>query len=154
LVRPRKPEQFDGPVPKIVAPYKAAQTRFAVDYGRHFCSADVYCINAHDGLLPEYLCCLLNSRLLEFYFRRIAKKMGHTYEYYAHTLVRLPIRIASMAVQQRLKAQHDELVAQIRNDGSTGRRSEEALRGLEQSVNQMVCDVYGMDCDQLFSAKP
>ena len=154
LVRPRKPEQFDGAVPKIVVPYKAAQSRFAVDCGRHFCSADVYCINAHDGLLPEYLCCLLNSRLLEFYFRRIAKKMGRTYEYYAHTLVRLPIRVASMAVQQRLKALHDELVAQIRNDGSTGPRSEEALRELEQSVNQMVCDVYGIDCGQLFSAKP
>jgi adenine-specific DNA-methyltransferase len=154
LVRPRKPEQFDGPVPKIVAPYKAAQTRFAVDYGRHFCSADVYCINAHDGLLPEYLCCLLNSRLLEFYFRRIAKKMGHTYEYYAHTLVRLPIRVASMAVQQRLKALHDDIVAQILNDRSTGRRREEALRELEQSVNQMVCDVYDIDRGQLLSAKP
>ena len=151
LVRPRRPEQFEAHVPKIVVPFKAARSRFAVDYGRHYCSADVYCINAHDGLLPEYLCCLLNSRLLEFYFRRIAKKMGQIYEYYAHTLVRLPIRVASTAVQRRFKVLHDEIVAETRKEGPAKRRNESTLHELEHKVNQMVCDVYGIDGDQLLS---
>jgi len=154
LVRPRRPEQFDGPVPKIVVPFKAAQSRFAVDYGWHYCSADVYCINAHDGLWPEYLCCLLNSRLLEFYLRRIAKKMGQIYEYYAHTLVRLPIRVASTAVQRRFKALHDEIIAETRKERPAKRRNVSALHELELKMNQMVCDVYGIDGDQLPSSEP
>ncbi len=151
LVRPRRPEQFDGPVPKIVVPFKAAQSRFAVDYARHCCSADVYCINAHGGLLPEYLCCLLNSRLLEFYFRRIAKRMGQIYEYYAHTLFRLPIRIASMSVQRRFRVLHDEIVAEIGNERSVGRRNEGVVHELENRLNRMVCDVYGIDSYRLRS---
>ncbi|MBN1594250.1 MAG: N-6 DNA methylase [Candidatus Coatesbacteria bacterium] len=143
-VRPRRSSQFEGATPKIVVPYKAAQSRFAVDYGRHYCSADVYCINPIEGVLPEYICCLLNSRLLEFYFRRIAKKMGHVYEYYAHTLFRLPIKVAPISDQLRFKAMHDEIVAALsgRDAGSSG---SDRMAQAEQALGQAVFDLYGLD---------
>lgn len=82
---------FEGE--KIVFPYKADSSRFALDTGSYF-SADIYCL-----VLKEYapfsyddLLYLLNSKLYEFYFKTFAKKMGENmYEYYPNTLMKLCI---------------------------------------------------------------
>ena len=149
LIRPRRPEQFASKTPKILVPFKAAESRFAVDYGHHFCSADVYCINPSDAVLPEYLCCLLNSSLLGFYFRRIAKKMGRLYEYYAHTLVRLPIKVAPMSEQERFKGLHDEIVARINEARRAKLPHSQAVRDLERTIDEAVFELYRIAAQQL-----
>ena len=150
LVRPRRPEQFTSPVPKILVPFKAKESRFAVDYARHYCSADVYCINVGAAVLPEYLCCLLNSSLLGFYFRRIAKKMGQLYEYYAHTLIRLPIKLAPMSDQERFKSFHDEIVARVKEGRKASLADSRAVSDLERTIDEAVFEVYGIAATKSF----
>ncbi|MCD6328008.1 N-6 DNA methylase [bacterium] len=146
LIRPRTKAQFERESPKIVVPYKAARSRFAVDYGRHYCSADVYCINPGNAVTPEYLCCLLNSSLLEFYMRRIAKKMGMLYEYYAHTLARLPIKVAPHAVQQEFARLHNEVVGASR--ALEGHRANQVIE-LERQINRRVFELYDIEPERL-----
>ncbi|HUT03801.1 MAG TPA: N-6 DNA methylase [bacterium] len=149
LIRPRRPEQFVSATPKILVPFKAEESRFAVDYGRYYCSADVYCINPGDAVLPEYLCCLLNSSLLGFYFRRIAKKMGRLYEYYAHTLVRLPIKVAPMSDQERFKSLHDEIVARVKEARQARLADSQAVSDLERTIDEAVFEIYGIAAQEL-----
>ena len=149
IVRPRKREQFESDVPKLLVPYKARVNRFAVDYEGRFCSADVYCINPKPDVIPEYLCCLLNSQPLAFYLRCIAKKMGHLYEYYAHTLVRLPVKVAEREVQEELKLLHDALLAEFDQMSSSERQPTAEIRGLEQRIDERVADVYELRLSEL-----
>lgn len=82
---------FEGE--KIVFPYKADSSRFALDTGSYF-SADIYCLVLKECAPFSYddLLYLLNSKLYEFYFKTFAKKMGEAmYEYYPNTLMKLCI---------------------------------------------------------------
>ena len=145
LVRPRNPRQFESERPKIVVPFKAARNRFALDDGGRFCSADVYCINPKPSVLAEYLCCLLNSSLLEFYVRRIAKRMGSICEYYAHTLVMLPIKLADTGGQQRFAALHGEIAAEASALSVRERPRTDRLCRLERKLDEMVFELYGIE---------
>lgn len=146
LIRPREKEQFDPGVPKIVVPFKAIGSKFAVDYGNHYCSADVYCINPGADLLPEYLCCLLNSRLLEFYLKRIAKRMGQLYELYSHTLVRVPIKLAPVQVQAEFKRLHDQITTAYRLHDSENEIAS-TVSDLERQIDELVFELYGIRRD-------
>lgn len=78
---------------KIVVPYKADSNKFAIDYQKRICSADVYLIGLKDNshLHIKYILAILNSSVIEFYFKLIAKKIDYRYEYYAEPLGLLPI---------------------------------------------------------------
>lgn len=86
---------FEGE--KIVFPYKASKNRFALDKGSFF-SADVYCLIIKKGLpynfTYEYLLCLLNSPIYNFYFKSFGKKLGEDlFEYYPNNLMKLKLPI-------------------------------------------------------------
>lgn len=89
----RDRELFDGE--KIVFPYKAACSRFALDRGSYF-SADVYAIKIspifESSLSYEFLLGVLNSRIYEFYIKTMAKKLGdELYEFYPNKIMKLKI---------------------------------------------------------------
>jgi adenine-specific DNA-methyltransferase len=78
---------------KIVFPYKASSSRFALDKGSYF-SADVYSLLLKDAVpfTYEYILKLLNSSVYEYYFKTFAKKLGEDmYEYYPNNLMKLCI---------------------------------------------------------------
>ncbi len=78
---------------KIIFPYKGSNNRFALDKGSYF-SADVYSlVLKEDSLFSyEYLLCLLNSKLYEFYFKTFGKKLGEDlFEYYPNSVMKLCI---------------------------------------------------------------
>lgn len=92
----RDSRSFDSP--KIVYPYKAAENRFAVDRNSLYCSADVYSLLLKDKyseeLSLEYLAALLNSKLVEFYFKCYAKKITTAlYDYYPNTVLRIKLKL-------------------------------------------------------------
>lgn len=92
----RDSRSFDSP--KIVYPYKASENRFAVDRNSLYCSADVYSLLLKDKYLKElsleYLAALLNSKLVEFYFKCYAKKITTAlYDYYPNTVLRIKLKL-------------------------------------------------------------
>ena len=82
---------FEGE--KIIFPYKASSNKFAYDVGSYY-SADVYSLVLKNGSSYTYkfLLNLLNSKLYEFYFKCLGKKLGDSlYEYYPNNLLKLCI---------------------------------------------------------------
>lgn len=78
---------------KIIFPYKSNNNRFALDKGSYF-SADVYSLVLKENTTfsYSYLLYLLNSKLYEFYFKAIGKKLGEDlFEYYPNKLMKLCI---------------------------------------------------------------
>lgn len=88
----RKEEYFKGK--KIIFPYKSSSNRFAIDIGSYF-SADIYGILIKENTqfyTYEFLECILNSRIYEFYIKTIAKKLGdNLYEYYPNKIMEVYI---------------------------------------------------------------
>lgn len=86
---------------KLVYPYKSASSRFAIDDGDNFCSADVYSLQLKKGVPQaftlEYAAAILNSKLFEFYFKCYAKKISdEMYDYYPNTVLRLKLNMSMM----------------------------------------------------------
>lgn len=78
---------------KIIFPYKSKNNRFALDKGSYF-SADVYSLVLKEDTSFSYnnLLYLLNSKLYEFYFKALGKKLGEDlFEYYPNKLMKLSI---------------------------------------------------------------
>lgn len=80
--------------PRILCPYRAADNRFAVDSQAEFIGLTdttvLYDNSQHESL--DYLAAVLNSKVLTFRFRFIAKLTGGgAYEYFENTVSRLPI---------------------------------------------------------------
>ena len=109
----RKRENFQRI--KILFPYKSSINRFALDEKSLFFSADVYSMVLKENLFAqkislEFLVCILNSSLYEFYFKTIGKKLGGTlYEYYPNTLMRLKIPITNFELVDKLKVYYDNI---------------------------------------------
>jgi len=93
---------FDSP--KIIYPYKAAANRFAVDRNSLYCSADVYSLILKDKykeeLSLEYFAALLNSKLVEFYFKCYAKKINTSlYDYYPNTVLKIKLKLDIISIE-------------------------------------------------------
>ncbi|MEG1415506.1 MAG: N-6 DNA methylase [Clostridium sp.] len=86
----RKSEYFEGT--KIIFPYKSPNNRFTIDRGNYF-SADIYGLRLSSSEYSyEFLTCILNSSIYEFYIKTIAKKLGDSlYEYYPNKIINIPI---------------------------------------------------------------
>lgn len=81
---------------KIMYPYKSSKNRFAIDYKKNYCSADVYSFYIKEKYINEfsyeYLVGLLNSRIYDKYFKINAKKMSkNLYDYYPNKVMKMKI---------------------------------------------------------------
>ncbi|MFZ7130930.1 MAG: Eco57I restriction-modification methylase domain-containing protein [Eubacteriales bacterium] len=114
----RNKENFENK--KIIFPYKACQNRFAIDEQGYYFSADIYSLVLQENLFNyytyEFLVCLLNSTLYEFYFKSFAKKLGGSmYEYYPNTLMRLRIPDIDEQIMHQFTIYHDNIVEMTKN---------------------------------------
>jgi adenine-specific DNA-methyltransferase len=83
---------------KIVAPYRAPGNRFAVDERRALNDGgDVRMIFAgrETPIDLYFLTAVLNSKMMERYFRHIGRRKGEMLEYFKDSLKVLPIRTIS-----------------------------------------------------------
>ncbi len=96
ISNPRNADLFLSDTPRILSPFIATGNKFCVDYEHHLNDGgDLRALffSKETSYLPEYICALLNSKVLEFYHLRHTKlKRGGYYEYFENQLAKLPIR--------------------------------------------------------------
>jgi adenine-specific DNA-methyltransferase len=137
----RKREIFEGE--KIVYPYKASCNRFAVDRQGHYCSADVYSLvlkeEYKESFSLDYMAALLNSTLLTFYFKAIAKKISPTlYDYYPNKVLKIKLKLDVIG------GKIEDLVKELHNT------REEAERAcILETIDREVYKIYGLREDQI-----
>ena len=106
-------ELFETAKTKIMFPAYATSNRFALDQGNNY-----YCINTGNIIVSKndssvdicYILAVLNSRLMEFYHKRVTKlKREGYYEYFVEQVRKLPIKKIDIG-QEEQRAIHDTLV--------------------------------------------
>jgi hypothetical protein len=143
------PQNYDlfSEIPKIVVPYRASGCRFALDnYGRFNDGGDVRAIvikpRWRERISYAYLLALLNSRLVEDWFREAGKRKGSMLEFFSRPLSRIPVRIPPAPLQEEI-ASLAEQVMEIRK-GSPGDPDSLAL-SLEKKIDGLIMGIYGIE---------
>lgn len=125
----RSPSLFEQK--KIIFPYKSATNRFALDFGKLYCSADVYALvvkdQYKDQISLEYLLGLLNSTIYEGYFQSFGKNLGKgIYDYYPNSVMDLKIPL-----DIRLQNEIEESVGKILD----GKKKELIMTEIDQRLD-------------------
>jgi len=98
---------------KIISPFLSNRNRFALDRSRRFIGLTdtiVLFKNSDTAERIEYFLGLLNSKLLDFRFKGIAKlKGGGIYEYFWNSVSKLPMRRVDFSKRSE-KDKHDQMV--------------------------------------------
>jgi hypothetical protein len=111
---PQNEDIFDAKE-KIVVPYRANENTFAYDNKRFFNDGgDVrgICLKKECNLNIKYILGLLNSKLLNFWYRKAGKAKGGMLEYFSTPLSKIPIRNIDFD-NKKEKRMHDVLVKQV-----------------------------------------
>lgn len=142
---------------RLVCPYRAGHLRFVLDNGFNWLSLTDTTVAFPNGSLPEdprYLLALLNSRLLTFRFRGMAKLTGENmWEAFDNSIGELPIRRIDFEDAED-RSRHEAIVhlsseleasslqaneGLSRADRSLGARRTE---GLIDQLDEFVLDLY------------
>ena len=161
-VYPKNLTQFA--YPKIVTPDIAPCASFSIDReGRHcFVSGYGILLRSGVGVRLEYVLALLNSRLLDFYLRRVSTRLrGGFYRYFTQFLAQLPIRLLDLNNTDE-KKQHDDLVAlaeavltlrerlalkaEVRDEERA--EMERDIARTERDIDEQVYGLYGLTQDE------
>ena len=145
--------------PHLINPYRTGHNRFAIDEDFTWLPlTDTTVAFPHPEVEEDirYLCGLLNSRLLTFRFRGLAKLTGPgMWEAFDNSIKELPIRRINFSNAEE-KDRHDEVVQCVRDleqatpaepgggseaDRSIARRRTE---GLLDRLDELVLDLYGI----------
>jgi hypothetical protein len=143
--------------PRILAPYRARENRFAFDQDASFIGLTDTTVLYSDGQ-PEdlrYIAAVLNSRVRTYRFRFIGKLVGGgTYEYFHNTVGKLPLPRGHSGdpvhdILVGLAAQIDEEKATIRStlvpeeQGAARRRVDAAV----EQIEDLVSGLFGLTAD-------
>jgi adenine-specific DNA-methyltransferase len=92
----RDPKTFNSP--KLICRFKASRNTFALDNNKYFSSADTTIVVLKKSYAKEYdlkyILALVNSKLLDFYFKSYGKLMDYRFEYYPGPVGQLRIKKA------------------------------------------------------------
>ena len=101
----REKRLFDNT--KILCRYKAPFNTFVLDTNRHYSSVDTTIVQINQEWIEkidyQYLLGILNSKLLDYFFKSYAKVMDYRYEYYPNPVGKLRIKIADSTKQSVVK---------------------------------------------------
>ena len=135
--------------PKIIFPYKASSNRFAYDEKGLFFSADIYSLVLKHNFFTEninyeYLVCLLNSNLYEFYFKTFGKKLGgKLYDYYPNTVTRLKIPSLNPEIKDKFK----EYYGKIKYYTEVGEK--EKLEKMSDKIDEELYEYFGLNDEEI-----
>ena len=129
--------------PKIVYPFKSANSRFVVDNAGNYCSADIYCLKIkkeYEGRITlEYISAILNSSLFEFYFKCYAKKISEDlYDYYPNTVLRMKIPMPEPGNPI------EKMASEIKKC-----KSRDSMKDIIYEINREVYRLYGLSNKQI-----
>jgi adenine-specific DNA-methyltransferase len=130
---------------KLVCRFKASHNTFALDDNKYYSSADTTIVVLKEEFKEEYdlkfVLALVNSKLLDFYFKSYGKLMDYRFEYYPGPVGQLRIKKADD--QQVFVRIVDQILDIKRNSPN-----EDTTR-LEQEIDQMVYQLYGLTEEEI-----
>jgi hypothetical protein len=127
---------------KLICRFKASENTFCFDDTGFYSSADttVVCLkNDNKDYNLKYLLALLNSRLLDYYFKSYGKLMDYRYEYYPGPVGN--IRIKKSSNQDKFISLVDKILT-LKSEGKNS-------TSLEQEIDNLVYKLYELTYDEV-----
>jgi hypothetical protein len=141
--------------PKLMVPYMITELGAYLDQADHFYFINVttggYGITSTDQRVSlPYLCALLNSRLLDFYFKRVSTNFhGGYFAANKQFIEQLPIRPIDFASASE-RAEHDALAGLVERILSAKRANPLADTSvLEREIDQRVYRLYALTSEEI-----
>ena len=149
--------------PKILVPDIADRAAFALDEEGQYAFTSGYGITllGEIQLSIKYVLGLLNSKVLDFYLKRISTTLrGGFFRYFTQFIEQLPIRSIDFSNPQE-KAQHDKMVElvqamldqnrrldSVRTDDER-KRIERMIASTDEEINALVYELYGLSKEEI-----
>ncbi len=138
--------------PKLLVPDIADRTAFAYDEKGEYAFTSGYGIIFKPNLKesPKYLLGLLNSHLLDWFWKRVSTPLrGGFYRYFTQFIEQLPICPINIGVASE-RAEHGALVGLVERILAAKRTSQLAdTADLEQEIDARVYRLYGLTEDEI-----
>lgn len=136
---------------KILVPDIADRASFALDEEGQYAFTSGYGITLKDsvGESPKYVLGLLNSKLLDFYWKKVSTPMrGGFFRYFTQFIKQLPIRRINFSDQFE-ETQHQQMVTLVdyllflkANTAETESRDQLMVSYFEQIIDALVYELY------------
>ncbi|KHO48156.1 MAG: hypothetical protein QT00_C0001G0169 [archaeon GW2011_AR5] len=157
----RNRELFESDSEKIITPLYSTSNKFVYDSGKsdenYYTLTDTYIIvpKSDIKISLKYLIALLNSKLIEFYFKNTAKlKRDGYYEYSGGALSKIPIK-HDKKIENKLISLVDKILYLKKSlinlgDNLTDEKTklEKEVKEVDREINEIVYDIYGMTKDE------
>jgi hypothetical protein len=146
LHRPRKSDLFNSI--KLICRYKASQNTFALDENKYYSSADTTIVVLKEEFAEEFdlkfILALVNSKLLDFYFKSYGKLMDYRFEYYPSPVGNIRIKKASN--QEKFVALVNNILKHISEGKDTA--------SFEREIDNLVYRLYKLTYDEVKVVDP
>ena len=142
LVRPRNIRMFQ--IEKIVVPQRCKYNIFGYNNFEWFASSDVYYItDPIDGYSLKYILGLLNSKLYYVWLYYKGKRKGETLELYQKPLSEIPIKKATVDIQNSIVEIIDIIIDLKKIDANHD------ISKLESKIDDIVYSIYGLTDEEI-----
>ena len=138
-------------LPKILVPDIADRASFALDEAGEYAFTSGYGITLKDTVAEslKYILGLLNSKILDFYLKRVSTTMrGGFFRYFTQYIEQLPIRPINFADPADV-VRHDRMVALVETMLELHRKLAAAVTGQEKTVHQRQIETTDRQIDRL-----
>ena len=153
----RNRELFEKNLEKIITPLYSTSNKFVYDSGKpnqnYYTLTDTYIIvpNPQCRINLKYILALLNSRLVEFYFKNTAKlKREGYYEYSGGSLSKIPIKHDKKS-EDKIVPLVDHMLSIKKRLNELGNKKtdqshkiEEEIQKTDQKIDELVYELYGV----------
>ena len=132
---------------KIISTDIAKRCEFTLEYNHSFIDATIFCIPLDD----LYLLSLLNSSLIESYYKSISSTIrGDFLRFKKIYLYKLPIKKISSSKQKPfIRLAQKTLSLTKANDYLDNAAKQAKVKEYEQQINEMVYELYGLTEDEI-----
>jgi hypothetical protein len=131
---------------KLLVPDISDRAAFAFDDRGHFAFTSGYGITFKSQMKesPKFVLGLLNSNLLNWYWKRVSTPLrGGYYRYFKQFIEQLPIATASPEQKKTMERLVDRVLAAKQRD------AEADVSALEREMNQLVYALYGLTPEEI-----
>ncbi len=151
LAWPRSPSLFDS-VPKLLIRYKATEVVVAIDQEGYYTSADFRVLTVKKPYDPYVILAILNSGLVNWILKHIAKKLGTIHDYYSYILKDVPIMYPPEYIEKIIREKVKRIVeisqSSIHDKEISSKKATE-LKTLESSLNQQISELYKLTTEEI-----
>ncbi len=153
----RNRDIFESEKEKIITPLYSTSNKFIYDSGRseenYYTLTDTYILvnNGTMKIKMKYLLAILNSKLIEFYFKNNSKlKREGYYEYAGGSLAKIPIKIVSESVQKNFETTIEKVLILNNRLNSAHDKTdeknkiEEQIKHFIREIDDKVYEIYGI----------